>query len=596
MKCRAKYLLYVYLLTVAVFLAAKVVFMLCNMNGHGVTVADCGAVLWNGLSLDLSTALYVLIVPLLLVMASLWTAVGNRVFKVYWAFIATALAMAFVADTSMYAFWQFKLDSAWLAYLATPAEAAASVSAGYIAWRLLLTVLAALLLYWAYTRIKTTFEPVRNRLAASLAWLLAVPLVVTGIRGGFEESTTNVGQVYFSQNQFLNHAAVNPLFSFLSSFEHNAADYSGYDFFTEEECTDVLSDVYSTESLLTDTLLTTTRPANIVIVIMEGAGEVVAEAMPHLQQLKRQGVSFTGCYANSWRTDRGTVCALSGWPSFPNVSVMKMPAKSSTMPGVASSLAAEGYSTHFFYGGDINFTNMRQYLLATGWQRLTWKHDFTVDEQQTAKWGVADGIMFARLFSEIMQPDSTAHRLFCLTTLSSHEPWDVPLKRHSDEVLNSFAYLDDCLWQFVSKLRATPQWQSTLIVILPDHGINFRDVNQTNPRRNHIPLVWTGGAVRRPLTVGTVCNQSDLAATLLGQLQVSHDAFTFSRDVLSTTYRRPFAVNNYNNAQMLVDSAGFVLYDFDACRALVDSSSHSADAIRLSKAVMQITSHNLKQR
>ena len=43
--------------------------------------------------------------------------------------------------------------------------------------------------------------------------------MIIGIRGGLDESTTNIRQVYFSQNQFLNHSAVNPVFSFLSSFE-----------------------------------------------------------------------------------------------------------------------------------------------------------------------------------------------------------------------------------------------------------------------------------------------------------------------------------------------------------------------------------------
>jgi hypothetical protein len=43
--------------------------------------------------------------------------------------------------------------------------------------------------------------------------------MIIGIRGGIDEYTTNIRHVYFSQNQFLNHSAVNPVFSFLSSLE-----------------------------------------------------------------------------------------------------------------------------------------------------------------------------------------------------------------------------------------------------------------------------------------------------------------------------------------------------------------------------------------
>ena len=45
------------------------------------------------------------------------------------------------------------------------------------------------------------------------------------------------------------------------------------------------------------------------------------------------------------------------------------------------------------------------------------------------------------------------------------------MKKLDDEVENSFAYLDDCLYDFVSKLKATPQWKNLLIVVTSDHGI-----------------------------------------------------------------------------------------------------------------------------
>ena len=49
------------------------------------------------------------------------------------------------------------------------------------------------------------------------------------------------------------------------------------------------------------------------------------------------------------------------------------------------------------------------------------------------------------------------------------------------------------------------------------------------PRFYHIPLLWLGGAVKQPMQVDKIMNQTDLAATLLGQLGLEHTAFTFSR-------------------------------------------------------------------
>jgi phosphoglycerol transferase MdoB-like AlkP superfamily enzyme len=178
--------------------------------------------------------------------------------------------------------------------------------------------------------------------------------------------------------------------------------------------------------------------------------------MPNLNRLKRKGIWFSHCYGNSFRTDRGTVCALSGYPSFPTTSVMKIPKKAGTLPSIAKTLQKAGYATSYLYGGDINFTNMRSYLIATGWEQLHWKADYTSEEQSSAKWGVRDDITFKTLFDQICATDSTQRFLMGYSTLSSHEPWDVPIHKYNDKEKNAFSYLDDCIGKFVSQLKGTP--------------------------------------------------------------------------------------------------------------------------------------------
>ena len=128
MKQRFFYLLKFYLLTVLIFIVAKVVFMLAYHGEQTFSVGDMLDVIRHGLSLDLSTALYILSVPFLLSAVSIWVKIPQWVFRVYFAFIAIAFALAFVADTSLYGFWKFKLDASCLQYLDSPNEAMASVT------------------------------------------------------------------------------------------------------------------------------------------------------------------------------------------------------------------------------------------------------------------------------------------------------------------------------------------------------------------------------------------------------------------------------------------------------------------------------------
>ena len=602
MRQRALYLLRFYLATLLFFVVGKVGFMLYHHGGHDFSLADMMQVIGHGLSLDLSTSFYIFILPFLLTIISLWVRVPRWVYRVYYVIAAVLLALAFVADTSLYEFWLFKLDASCLQYLETPTEAMASVSVWYVLLRILSFLLIAFLIYWVYDFLTTPFSPLttKNSLIGTVAALLFIPLMIIGIRGGLDESTTNIGQVYFSQNQFLNHSAVNPFFSFFASFEKTASNNVTYHFMEDEECEKIVSELYNTQSIDIDTLLSTQQP-NIIVILLESCGGQFTEISgrtditPNLNRLAKEGIYFTNCYANSWRTDRGTLCTWSGYPSFPTMSVMKIPSKSRTMPNIARTLQEErGYHTHYLYGGDINFTNMRGYLVSGGFANLTWKDDYPKEEQSSAKWGVRDDITFGTLYqltTTIREP-----YLIGYSTLSSHAPYDVPIHHFDDEVLNAFYYLDQCVGNFIERLRKSPAWDNTLVIMLPDHGIFYQDIDESNPLLNHIPMIWVGGVVKEPRRVEQICNQTDLPATLLGQLGLNHDAYTFSRDVLSKTYTRPVAIHTYDDGFTMIDSTSFVNYDFISDRVVRSEGNGCERLIRQAQAILQAATKDLNER
>ena len=601
MAARVNYLIKTYLWTIVVFIVAKMVFMACCRNEHGFGLDDVWDVIRHGLTLDLSTALYFLIAPFLLVIISLWFThrVLNWISTVYFIIIAIAFALAFVADTSLYPFWNYKLDASCLQYLETPSEATASVSTGYLLVRLVCLIILVVLIRLGYPMMN--FSPIRKgrRLIYTILCLLFTPLIVIGIRGGLGESTTNVGQVYYSQNQFLNHSAVNPVFSFLASLEKTANYVPDYHFMDESERAGLMEGLYFADSTASDTLLKTQRP-NIIVILLESCGGIFTEdigkrsdIMPHLNQLTKEGVYFANFYANSYRTDRGTLCTWSGYPSFPRSSVMKMPAKTRLLPGIAQSLRREGYHTSYLYGGDINFTNMRSYLVTTGFEQLHWKNDYTSQEQKTSEWGVRDDITFATLSEMVRQQQPPF--LIGYSTLSSHEPWDVPTHRLNDEILNAFNYLDECIGRFISEIKKTPQWDNLLVIMLPDHGFSYLGVGEEHELHDHVPMLWLGGAIKMPRRIEQLCNQTDLPATLLGQLGINHDDYRFSRDVMSKSYQYPFAVHTYNNGITMKDSTGFAVFDLNANRIIVDKSSNSELLIKKGKAILQTAAEDLKK-
>ena len=135
----------------------------------------------------------------------------------------------------------------------------------------------------------------------------------------------------------------------------------------------------------------------------------------------------------------------------------------------------------------------------------------------THQWGANDDITFNRLYDLIMEQGNGPWHITFLT-LSSHEPWTVPYNRiKEDKIANAFAFTDEELGKFIDRFKDSDNWENTLIVCISDHSVVGypKGITQSDINRNHIPLLMLGGAIKEPKRIGTICNQTDLVATLL---------------------------------------------------------------------------------
>lgn len=607
MKKRAGYLGAYFLTLFLMFVLQKPLFMLYNdATDKGVTGENWLQVMLHGVGLDATTAGYLTAIPLLAVLAGIWIP-GIRLRKwllPYYLTAAILTAIVFVVDAALYPFWGFKLDASIFLYLDSPGEALASVSTGFVLTGVLVTTGLAALYAWLMLKVTPRdMKPVRRRITGTVATLLMGGILFIIIRGGVTESTANVGKAYFSNEAFLNHSAVNPAFSLLSSMGKSKDFASEFNFFNEDRRKELFEGLYPTDDGdSTVSVLNTSRP-NILIILTEGMGGVfvkplggLPEVTPNLNRLTEEGIFFTQCYANSFRTDRGTVCTLSGYPGLPTASVMKIPAKSRTLPAISEELVKAGYRTDFLYGGDINFTNMKSYLLSKGYQKLTADTDFSLVEQAGNAWGVNDHVTFEHLLSQLKNRENGPWMTTFLT-LSSHEPFEVPYHRFEDKILNAFAYTDDCLGRFIDRLKQTPQWNNLLVVCLPDHGFRYPQGSEDRGGEfSHIPMLWLGGAVSQPRKIDKLMNQTDMAATLLAQLGLNHSMFSFSRNVLGTDYTYPFSFHCHGSGFAFRDSTGVTAFDTKANRVAYEEPMPSTERLNKGQAILQSVYDDLGKR
>ncbi len=558
----------------AVFAVGRLGFIFYNGGVETLTPWQVIRTLMRALPLDLRTSALLLLLPAL---CTLQQRVSLRLLLVpYFVAVSLAVASVVTADTVMYEFWKFKLSEVVLSYAASPEGMTSSVSTSFIVSRISVGVVYALLVAFALVWI----TPARaERQWAEVGATLVLALLPVG-----------VGTCYGrGQSLFRNHASTNPLYAFAASFRQDRH----YDYFPDEECGKMLASLYPPDTEdIADTLLRTDRP-NVLLLQMESFGGRFVEELggvpgvaPNLSRLIPEGVFFDGYYSNSFRTDRGTVSLQSGMVSLPTVSLMRESHYHHLLPSLPRRLGESGYDTHYFYAGEMTNMGKGVYLADMGFGTL---HDIGAfaPEDRDCAWGAHDGTAAARLLQLLATQDTVRPWYFTFQMLSSHEPWEVPYHRLGDRRLNAFAYTDHCVGRLVDSLRATPLWDNLLIMVVPDHGYLYEQTYE-DPSFFHSPMLWLGGAIRRPRRIHTLMNQSDVAATLLAQLGIRHTDFPWSRNVLSKRYTYPFAYCNYPAGIMLRDSTGVSVYDISASRPITSQPKEGdGERIRRAKAILQ---------
>ena len=272
---------------------------------------------------------------------------------------------------------------------------------------------------------------------------------------------------------------------------------------------------------------------------------------------------------------------------------MKYPQKASRLPSIADALKQNGYSTSYIHGGDLNFTDMAGYLYATGFDKLVALKDLSFNAP-TSKWGYADDVMSDYFIDFTKQKSVKDQPYFAVwQTLSSHEPFDVPIAEFEDKMLNSMHFADSCIAKVINALQQSEQWDNTLVIVIADHAYLYPyGIAASAAERHRIPMLWLGGAVNKPLVVDNYCSQSDLAATLLAQLGIDYTDFTMSRNIFAPGAEQ-FGYYTFNNGFGVVKATGATIYDCTTEQAI--SENPKAEDIATGKTLLQTTYNIIKQ-
>ena len=314
---------------------------------------------------------------------------------------------------------------------------------------------------------------------------------------------------------------------------------------------------------------------NIIVIVLESWTADLIKALggepnvtPNFDNLRKEGLLLTQMYGSGYRTDQGLISILSGFPSQPINSIITTPSKSEKLPSLTKELVSKGYSTSFYYGGEIEFANMKSYLVNTGFQKIIDKQSFT-KQQLNSKWGAHDEFVFQKQIQNLA--DEKTPFFSVMLTLSTHEPFEVPMQTpftgNTDEEKFKKAafYTDHCLADYFTAAKKQSWFKNTLFILVADHGHHLpKNRNMDTPEGRRITALILGGALTDSLqgkTLDKICNQNDIPTTLLAQLNLPSDKFQWSKNIFDPT-SKDFAYYSNENCLGWVTPQRTYVYSF----------------------------------
>ena len=562
------------------------------------------------LRLDASMIAYLSVIPLIFYLVLLFLPrykFPEIIGKYYVLFFVFIFSIISVFNLNLYREWGSKINfrALDLAFNSTK-EAIASGSSSPILLSLsvLIGISFASVFFAKKTidfKIKDHVEPLWKK--AGTAFMM-LALLFLAIRGGWQLSPINQSMAYFSNETVLNHAAVNTEWNLIHDILNNKYGKDNpYKYYPEEEAKKIVAELYKKPNGEKVKVLNSERP-NVVIIIMESfTAELVGSlggekgVTPNFDKLSAEGILFENIYAAAGRTDKGVMATLSAFPSQAIRSIMKQNSKQEKLPGIAQEFKSNAYATSFYYGGESEFFNMKSYVLSHGYQTLIDNYSFE-KKDMNSKWGAYDEKVFSKQLADM---DNVKQPFFStILTLTNHEPFDLPVEKRfkgeqiEDKFRSTSFYADSCLGAYLSSAKKKPWYKNTLFVVIADHSHRLPDnLTEFDPKRYRIPLLFFGDVIKTGFKghrINKFGNQTDLAASLLNQLNMPSNRYLWSKDLFNPG-TPGFAFFNWDNGFGFATKDQIISFDNVGKNIIMRKNAANPkiekDLLRYGKAHMQ---------
>ncbi len=281
---------------------------------------------------------------------------------------------------------------------------------------------------------------------------------------------------------------------------------------------------------------------NLVIIVLESAGAEYFDFMsgsdnnltPRMAEELNNAAVFTNIYAHAPATNKSMVsilCSMYPWISY---NTLTQEAPDLAQPSITSVLSDSGYRTSFLSSSDLGFQNSEEFLKNRGFNLISDFDDIPCSIQFKMDGfgdgygiGIDDSCLPAELSNWIDEEPSSPF-VSVLWTNQGHYPYffDGVEKEYAanniykNKYLNIIEHYDAMVGAVLDSLETRNLLDSTLIVIVGDHGEAFGQHNQMGHGNGiyeeniHVPLMMINRNVFSGERYSNIGGLVDIAPTL----------------------------------------------------------------------------------
>lgn len=479
----------------------------------------------------------------------------------YWGilscFLALIFALLYLSVVEFYFFGEYnsRFNSVAVEYLNFPHEILSNVWASYpvlpvLAGVAIVTAILVLLIRRPLKRALAT-PATRRKRTAILTVQIAIMLLGT--------LALTPRSCRISNNRIVDEIAMNGFYAFFNAALTYDLDYdSDYAKLNDTIAfsriramlkSDNVEFTHRADSLSIDRTVSPAGPPrklNVVIILEESLGAIFVKSLtpngpgvtPEFERLADSGLLFTHIYATGTRTVRGMEATLLSLPPIPGQSIIRRP-EGEHIFALPSLLKQLGYQTEFIYAGYSYYDNMKNFMLDNGTDRVIDINDPVFKQKTYATlWGLCDEDLFDNSLEVLDSLQRQGKPFFTfMLTVSNHSPFGYPKGRipeNPDEAKrnNAVKYADFALGKFFRDARSHPFFDSTLFVVLGDHGPQVYGPEEIPMDSYRIPILFYGPhIVPAGVRDSVLGSQLDLAPTIMGVLNLPYSSQFFGDDL-----------------------------------------------------------------